>query len=584
MADQQAPDERDATTAGPDAVSGAGAGAIVRSRPAVVVLAGLALLLVYVGLSFLNDTQGTLSTDVGGKLATLEVMQQEGTATPAVGYWAAEWDPDASVHGLYYTSVVDGHFVNVTTVPVIELARPLFAVAGYRGALLWSMLGAVAAAFAARALALRSGADERRGWLAFGLIGLGSPALLYALDLWEHAPGLGLMAWGVVAMVDTAAGRARWTALAAGLAFGAAFSMRTEAAAYGFVVVAVGCVLLWRRRGFVRAAVAGALAAVGFVALVAANYLLEVALLGASLRTGRASGTATGGGSDLGIRLQEAVTTTVGLFPSTATDQLLIGGLAVLLLAWAVWRSSRPGDQRIARIAAVGAVLLFLLRAVDGLGFVPGFLVTAPFGVVALVLATDRRVTREGRDAVVMVVLALPLVWLFQFSGGAVPQWGGRYVLTSGLVLAAVGVGVSGLLDRWVRNVLVGLSVGVAVFGLAWMSHRTHEVGRAAREVAQVDGPVVSSADFWLRELGSVYRADTPWLSVAGTSKIPIATAVLDGAGEDSFTLLWIPSDPDQAPPEVAGWTPSGIGEVHTWLGVDFRLTEYQRQESNVRS
>ena len=578
MADDQARDEREATLADP------GAGASVRSRPAVVVLAGLALLVVYVGLSFLNDTNGTLSTDVGGKIATLEVMHERGTATPAVGYWAAAWDPDASVHGLYYTSVVDGNFVNVTTVPVIELARPLFAVAGYRGALLWSMLGAVAAAFAARALALRAGGDERRGWLAFGLIGLASPALLYALDLWEHAPGLGLMAWGVVAMVDTAAGRSRWTALASGLAFGAAFSLRTEAAAYGFAVVGVGCLLLWHRRGFVRAVVAGALAAVGFVALVAANYLLEVALIGASLRTGRASGTASGGGSELGIRLQEAFTTTVGLFPSTSTGSLVIGGLAVALLGWAVWRSSRPGDHRIARIAAVGAVALFLVRAFDGLGFVPGFLVTAPFGVVALVLVTDRRVARAGRDAVVMVVLALPLVWLFQFSGGAVPQWGGRYVLTSGLVLAAVGIGLSGLLDRWVRAALIGLSVGVAVFGLAWMSYRTHEIARAAHDVAAVDGPVVSSADFWMRELGAVYRADTPWLSVAGTANIPKATAVLDRAGEDSFTLLWIPADGDQAPPDVPGWTPTDASEVHSWLGVEFRLTGYQRQASNVRS
>ena len=486
--------------------------AVARGRRSTLVplAAGVLLLLTYMLLSFLNDTKGNLSTDVGGKVATLEVMQQDGTAVPGVGYWAAQWDPEGRVHGLYYTSVVDGTFVNVTTLPVIELARPLFAVAGYRGALLWSMLGAVAAAFAARALAVRAGADRRRAWWAFWLTGLASPVLIYALDLWEHAPGLGLMSWGVVAMVDAAQGRARWTALAAGLAFGSAFSMRTEAAAYGFAVVGVGCLLLWRRRGLLRAVISGALASVGFVAMAAANYGLEVALLGASLRTDRASGTAAVGGSGLGVRLKEAVTTTVGMFPSMAIDQLVVGGLMVLLLAWAVWRSSRPGDQRIARIAAAGAVVLFLLRSVDGLGFVPGFLVTGPFGVVALVLVTDARVAERARDAVLMVVLALPIVWMFQFTGGAIPQWGGRYVLTSGLVLTAVGIGVSNLLDHWVRKVLIGLAVGIAVFGLAWMSYRTHEVARSARDVAVVDGPVVSSAEFWLRQLGAVYRGGHP--------------------------------------------------------------------------
>ncbi len=545
----------------------------------LVAAAGLALFAAYVGLSFLNDPGGTLSTDVGGKVATLEVMGQHGTTTPEVGYWAAQWDPTGSMHGLYYTSVVDGKYVNVTTIPVLELARPLYAWAGYRAALVWSMVGAVAAAFAARALARRAGADERRAWAAFWLTGLASPVLLYALDLWEHAPGLGLMAWGVVAMVDAAHRRARWLPLAAGVAFGAAFSMRTEAAAYGFVVVAVGCLLVWRRRSLVDAVLSGALAGAGFVALVAANYALEVALVGASLRTGRASGTAAVGGSDLAVRLREAATTTVGLFPDTATGPLLLGGFAVALLAWAVWRGSRRGDRSVVRIAVVGVVALFLLRAVDGLGFVPGLAVTAPFSVAGVVLAWDRRVARAGRDAVTMVLAALPVVWLFQFSGGAVPQWGGRYVLTSGLVLAAVGIGASGLLDRWLQYALAGLSIGVAVFGLSWMSYRTHEIARAADTVGAIDVPVVSAQDFWLRELGAAYRSDTRWLSVSGVKEVPKATAVLEQAEVSSFDLLWLPTTADQAPPDIPGWWAGGADRTEDWLGVDFRLTRYRQQK-----
>ena len=543
-----------------------------------VALAGLALFLLYVALSFVNDPRGTLSTDVGGKVATLEVMDRADTASPDVGYWAAQWDPSASMHGLYYTSVVDGKYVNVTTLPVLELARPLYVWGGYRAALLWSMLGAVASAFAARALASRSGASDRRAWVAFGLTGLASPALLYALDLWEHAPGLALMSWAVVAMVDTASGRARWaTALAAGAGFGAAFSMRTEAAAYGFVVVAIGCLLLWRRRNIVRAAAAGALAAAGFVLLVAANYVLEVAVIGASLRTGRASGTAAAGGSDVVIRLREAVTTTVGLFPDTGTRALLLGSAAIGLVAWAVWRGSRPGDPKMARLAMVGAGVLFLLRAVDGLGFVPGLMATAPFAVAGAVLAFDHRVDQRGRDAVLMVGLALPAVWLFQYSGGAVPQWGGRYVLTSGLVLAAVGIGASGLLDRGLRYALAGLSVAVAIFGLAFMSYRTHEIGRAADTIGAIDVPVVSAQDFFLREVGAAYRADSPWLSVTGLGEVPAAAAVVDQAGERSFDLLWVPDAQGKEPPPLPGWEPTDDDRTETWLEVDFRLTRYQR-------
>jgi hypothetical protein len=194
------------------------------------------------------------------------------------------------------------------------------------------------------------------------------------------------------------------------------------------------------------------------------------------------------------------------------------------------------------------------------------------------VLAAERKLDRPARDAVVMVTLALPVVWYFQFTGGAVPQWGGRYVLTSGLVLAAVGVGAAGRLDRFVHNVLVGLSIGVAVFGLAWMSHRTHEISRAADTVGAIDVPVVSAQAFWLRELGSAYRPDSRWLSVAGLKQVPAATAVLDSAGEREFELLWSPVAQNAPAPTVDGWRPTGLDRSEHWLGANFRLTRYERQ------
>ena len=235
-----------------------------------------------------------------------------------------------------------------------------------------------------------------RGWLAFGLIGLASPALLYALDLWEHAPGLGLMAWGVVAMVDTAAGRARWTRAGRrpGLRGGVLHAHRG------------GGLRLRRGRRRLRAALA------------AAGLRPGAGGRGARRRRAsspwsppttcwrwRARGVAAhrpGVGHGVGRRLRPRRAPPGGrhhhrrAVPQHRHRPTAHRRLAVLLLAWAVWRASRPGDPRVARIAAVGAVLLFLLRAVDGLGFVPGFLVTAPFGVVALVLVTDRRVARAA--------------------------------------------------------------------------------------------------------------------------------------------------------------------------------------------
>ena len=87
------------------------------------------------------------------------------------------------------------------------MARPLWSLGGYRGALLLPMLGGVATALAARALARRlapAASRARAEAASFWLVGLASPVAIYALDLWEHTLGLAAMAWAVVLLVDAA--------------------------------------------------------------------------------------------------------------------------------------------------------------------------------------------------------------------------------------------------------------------------------------------------------------------------------------------------------------------------------------------
>ncbi len=430
------------------------------------------------------------STDVGGKIATLEVMQEKGTATPAVGYWAAEWDPPGRgarplLHVRRRRQLRQRHHRSGDRAgPAAVRRRRLPG----RAAVVDARRGRPPPSPPGRS-PCEPGADEQRGWLAFGLIGLASPALLYALDLWEHAPGLGLMAWGVVAMVDTAAGRARWTAC------------RRPGVRGGVLHAHRGGGLRLRRRGRrLRAAVA------------AAGVRASASWRGRSLpsdsspwwrRTTCSRWPCWGPRSAPGgPRARRRVAAPIWACacrrpsprPSGCSRAPPPTGSSSAAWRCCCWRG-RCGGGRARRPRGSPAsppsapcCCSCSGRSTAWASF-PGSSSPRPSGSWPSCSSPTGGSPEPGRDAVVMVVLALPLVWLFQFSGGAVPQWGGRYVLTSGLVLAAVGIGVSGLLDRWVRNVLIGLSVGVAVFGLAWMSHRTHEVGRAAREVAAVDGP-----------------------------------------------------------------------------------------------
>ena len=536
------------------------------------VVAGALLLAAYIALSFLMSPKGYLGTDTGGKVATLEVMAHHGGGLdPDVRYWAARWDPKASLHGLYYTYRVGDRYLNVTTLPMIYLALPLYELGGYRLALLLPMAGAVACAFAARALARRVGSGD--GWLAFWIVGLASPVTIYALDLWEHTLGLALMGWGAIVLVDAAQRGATWKrGLLAGALFGAAASMRTEALAYAFVGTAVVCVLLVvRERGVRSALVVGASAAAGLAALVAANAALETAVLGSTIRAARATGAAQSASGALGTRLDEAVTMSGGLLGSTAhSGYVVIVGL-IAMLAFVAYRAARPrSDQRPAQLVAAVVVVLYVARLAEGTGFIPGLVATTPFAAAGLALAW-----KEGsaRVAALVALLSLPVVWLTDFTGGVLPQWGGRYILTSGLLLGAVGVARMEGAAKWGRALFAGLAVGVTVFGLVWMSQRTHEVADAGAWIAARPEPVVvSDVQFWLRESGS-YEPTHRWLTTDKAGDLDRAAGIVTDAGFDRFGLITLDA-PGKPSPDVAGYR-AVSHEVKDWLGVPFRYTVY---------
>lgn len=536
------------------------------------VVAGLVLLGIYVVASMATDHRGYLGTDTGGKVATLEAMVDDGTLDPDVGYWAEAEDPDGRVHPLYYTNRVDGRWINITTLPVVLAAYPLYAVGGYQAALLIPMLGSVAVAFAARALARRLGAGDD-GWAAFWVIGLATPVAVYALDFWEHSVGLALMAWAIVVLVDVVErGPTLARGLVVGALFGAAATTRTEALVYGFV--GVGLVLARLALDRVRPArlLGFAVTTLGAtVVLLGANALLEAAVLGDSFRADRAGDTASGGGDQLSLRLQEAWQTTFGLESGYSARAVAVGVVAVILLVVLARRSGVGKDPApIATVAAVGVGAIYLVRLLSGLDFVPGLFATTPFAAVGLGLAWDRSLSR----LVALLALApLPLVWLFQFTGGAGPQWGGRYVLTSGMVLAVIGVVGALRLRPAVFRYLVALSAIVTLFGVSWLAVRSADVASSAEVLVARDEPVVvSTVAHQVREYGAFYD-DKLWLTAPFQGDVAFAADVVAGSGYDRFALVRGSGSP---PPDLLGWMVTTT-EPLDFLGTDLEVTGYER-------
>jgi hypothetical protein len=107
------------------------------------------------------------------------------------------------------------------------------------------------------------------------------------------------VAWGAVLLVDIRRGARSWGwAAVAGVSFGVAATMRTEALVYAAVVGATfGFAMSRERRSLIHAMRIGGAMLAGLSLPVLANVLLERAVLGTDMRSGRAAGVASASGA-----------------------------------------------------------------------------------------------------------------------------------------------------------------------------------------------------------------------------------------------------------------------------------------------
>ncbi len=526
-------------------------------RPLVI---GVVLFAVYGIAAALTMADGYLSTDVGGKVATLEAMDARGDWIPDIGYWAAEFDPDGSLHPYYKTVPRSGGiWVNVTTLPMLLVARPLWALGGFPLTLLLPIAGSVAAALGAGALE-REWSDEGSGpfgWQSAWIVGLASPMAIYALDFWEHSLGVALMTWGVLWSFKAMRTRAwRWS-LAAGLAFGSAATLRQEVILFGLVV---GVLVLWQCR---RKLVVPAMLAVGTLVPLVANGLLEVALMGSATRAERGAEVATTADREWGNRLLEVGISAGAPLPDDTVLAAALGlGLFVSLFLVG-YRSQLGQSIRQPMVASLVILSMVALRlALSGLPeFVPGLVSASPLAGIGF----GAMATLERRRYLVAAIGPLPLVWLFQFAGPWPAQWGARYLLVAG-VLGVVGA-VVWLNDRRVVRMMVVVGAVITMGGVTWVGIRGADIAQAKAEVAAIDAPVTVIYDaHTARELGTL-TLHRRLLSAPEPAQQAEAARLLIDAGFDRSA--WIVAENAPAPELGFGWEVVATGQVR-WgtLGV----------------
>ena len=374
-------------------------------------------------------------------------------------------------------------WINVTTLPMV--VRGVAAVrrsAGPRPCCCSRCSARCSAPLAARALARRIGGGD--GWC--GVLGRRTRVArrdLRARFLGAH-PRPRVHALGrsccCSSVVDARARRWRRARSSPACCSEWRATMRTEALVYGAVATACPCsaaVVIadrllrapWSRRWAWRAACRYS----------STNDRLERIVFGGSSRRGRAAGTAARGS---GIRGRDPLATHSardGLRPRSLCDRARAASSRSSLVA--VWRWAREPRvrprcrrrrARRRRRAAPGP-----LRR--GLGFVSGMLVALPVRWCSGLCsdgATDApahpRAWRSRRSR----GLAVPV------PGGAGPQWGGRYVLLSGVLLAVVGIVVTARRAALVATIAACRCV-VTGCGVVWLSDPLAPGRRRRRQI-----------------------------------------------------------------------------------------------------
>ncbi|MBV8161782.1 MAG: hypothetical protein JO265_12730, partial [Acidimicrobiia bacterium] len=246
---------------------------------------------------------------------------------------------------------------------------------------------------------------------------------------------------------------------------------------------------------------------------------------------------------------------------------------ALLVLTWAVLRSRERSPVAVAS-GAVAAGLYVARFASTGLVlFVPGFLPAAPVSAAGITGAT------RGRQAALAgaAVAVLAAVWLLQWRGQLLPQWGGRYVLLSGALLTVVGAvaferrgGSPGVVA------VVALALLVAVFSATWHAQRTRGVARAVAAVERVPGDVVVvSRIAHLGREGGAWYGNHRWLNANGDAGTSQAASIATLAGASRMDVVDL--DQGQRPQDLQGWTLAGRRLI-PYLGFHLVDTSYTRR------
>jgi hypothetical protein len=233
--------------------------------------------------------------------------------------------------------------------------------------------------------------------------------------------------------------------------------------------------------------------------------------------------------------------------------------------AWCLTSTARRRVVLGAVLFAIGTTI-YLARFAQGWGFVPGLLIASPFAAVGALLAWRGP---QLRLVGLIAFAALPVAWYAQYQGGADPQWGGRYLLTSGALLAVAGC-VALRDHRRAFIAVTALAAVTTLAGVGWLSVRSNTIADGMETiVGRHDQLVISRQTHMLREGGAFYDVDQRWLTATTPDTLREAVTIARRAGVTEFALV---GGLDQPAPATIGGYHRGGRQVVSFIRPDVKL------------
>lgn len=477
-----------------------------------------------------------------------------------------EVDPDGRWYPVVHAESGENGFAPLGKHPLYPwLAAAASRLGGVTGMVLLSLLGTVAAAGLAAALARRI--DPALAQPALWTVGLASPLLFDGYLVMAHTLGAALAAAAVLAAVVAVQNRRPAIALLVAPPVAGAVLLRNEALLFAASLILVAGVLALRRAHRAPAVIVGGATFVGAVGARLLDRMWVAEVTGGAVSVSSMGVPAT---EDSFVQGRVDGFLMTWLTPGYGGSAL--AGLALLVMLGAVgWCAlrvrSQPGARGVVAGAwvAAGAAVVALMVAPGNV--VPGLLVAFPVATAGLLVLRRRHIGDAG-TALLAATAALFAVAVLatQYAIGGSGEWGGRYFalmipVAVPVILAALraeGRRLAPAVRRGVAGALVVCSASLAVMAVGALRADHREGAReedrivAAGRATGDERPVVVSTWIAGARLAWATFDDHRWLYVPEDD---VATAVgrLRAAGVDRF--VFITTDLPAVRPHLAGLT-----------------------------